>query len=164
MRIILVLGSPNSNDGVLSEMAESRVKVCLSLYEKENTCIILTGGYGAHFNVTEKPHAFYLKEALLKNGIPESAILSLVESRHSVEDATESKSIIEEINPEEVLVVTSDYHLQRAKIIFSAVFSQSEVFKFIPASSEKVDSKILRPLLDHEKTAVKDLIENGVRF
>lgn len=66
MRIIIVLGSPNSNEGVLSEMVKSRVEVCLSLFEKNNTGIVLTGGYGAHFNTTGKPHAFYLKEALLK--------------------------------------------------------------------------------------------------
>jgi len=81
-----------------------------------------------------------------------------------VEDATLSKPVIDEINPEEVLIVTSDYHLQRARIIFEAVFNPFKNFKFIAASSEKVDPRILNPLLDHKKRAVKDLIENGVRF
>ena len=164
MRIIVLLGSPNSDKGVLSQMAKSRVKVCVSLYEKERTGIVLTGGFGAHFNTTEKPHAYYLKQMLVRHGIPEMAIFGLVESKHSVEDATLSKWIIEEFKPEEIVIVTSDYHEQRARIIFEAVYAPFSNLSFISASSKNVDPEILQPLTAHEKMAVKDLLENGVRF
>jgi len=163
MQIILLLGSPNSDLGVLSEMAKSRVKVCVSLYKREMG-IVLTGGFGAHFNTTQRPHSFYLEEMLIKNGIPKTAILGLVESRNSVEDATLSKWIIEKFRPEEIIIVTSDYHEQRARIIFEAVYAPFSNLSFVMASSENVDPEILKPLLVHEQMAVKDLLENGVRF
>lgn len=164
MKIIVVLGAPNSEEGVLSEMAMSRVKLCVSLYEKEHAGIILTGGFGAHFNTTEKPHAFYLKEMLKKEGVPESAILGMIASSHSVEDATLSKWVIGALKPEEILIVTSDYHQKRAKIIFDAVYEPFKNLSFFSASSEFVDPEILNPLVAHEKQAVEDLLKNGVRF
>lgn len=164
MKLILVLGSPNAADGILSPMAESRLKTCLSVYAKEKVKIMLTGGFGTHFNISDKPHAYHLKQRLIAAGVPEEDILALVESRHSVEDATLSKWAIEEYNPEAITIITSDYHYERAKVIFEAVYAPFQGFSFSLASSEKVDPEILEPLLRHEKVAMQDLLDNGLRF
>lgn len=164
MKIILVLGSPNEVDCTLSEMAKSRLAVCLKLYENGNHKIVLTGGFGKHFNIADKSHAFYLKQNLVAENIPETDILALVESRHSVEDATLSKWIIGQYQPEEIIIVTSDYHYERAKMIFNAVYAPFTRISFLLASSKNVDPEILNPLVLHEKVAVQDLLDHGVRF
>ena len=164
MKIILVLGSPNEADGTLSEMAKSRLAVCRKLYETGMHKIVLTGGFGKHFNTTDKPHAFYLKQYLLAHNIPETDIPDLVASRHSVEDATLSRWIIGEYHPDEIIIVTSDYHFERAKIIFDAVYAPFTNFSFSLASSEDVHPEILNYLISHEKAAVQDLLDHGVRF
>lgn len=164
MKLILVLGSPNAADGTLSAMAESRLQTCWSVYTKEPAKIILTGGFGAHFNTSNKPHAYYLKEKLISMGVLEADIVALVESRHSVEDATLSKWIIEVYHPEAMTIITSDYHYERARIIFEAVYAPFQHFTFSLASSEKVNPEILEPLIRHEKIALQDLLDNGVRF
>lgn len=164
MKIILVLGSPNSATGELSPMAVSRLQLCLQLYSTEPRKIVLTGGFGTHFNTSDKPHAYYLKQALLNAAVSADNILALVESSHSVDDATLSKWIINEYNPEEITIVTSDYHLARAHVIFKAVYSPFENFTFASASSEHIDRSLIDPLVQHEQVALRDLLDNGVRF
>ncbi|MBE9464277.1 YdcF family protein [Dyadobacter subterraneus] len=164
MKIILVLGSPNEPDGTLSEMAKSRLKFCQNLYRSGTYKIVLTGGYGPHFNTTDKPHAYYLQQALISQNVKEEDILALVESRHSVEDATLSKWIITKYQPEEIIIITSDYHFERAKMVFDAVYAPFMDFSFSLASSENVDPETLNLLIQHEKIALQDLIDHGVRF
>jgi vancomycin permeability regulator SanA len=164
MKIILVLGSPNADDGTLSEMALSRLDVCIGLYQNEPFKIILTGGFGAHFNKANKPHAFYLKQKLLSLGVPMEDILAIVEASNSVEDATLSKWIIEKYSPEEIIIVTSDYHFERAKLIFETVYAPFANISFALASSSGINGSIIDPLILHEKVSIKNLMEYGVRF
>ncbi|GLU52093.1 YdcF family protein [Dyadobacter frigoris] len=164
MKIILVLGSPNEPDGTLSEMAKSRLTVCQKLYVSGTYKIVLTGGFGQHFNTSDKPHAYYLKQNLLSKNIREEDIIGLTESRHSVEDATLSKWIITQYKPEKIIIVTSDYHFDRAKLIFDAVYAPFTDFSFSLASSVNINPEILNQLIQHEKTALQDLRDHGVRF
>lgn len=164
MKIILVLGSPNEPDGTLSAMAVSRLDVCINLYKEGWDKIVLTGGFGTHFNTSPMPHAHYLRRDLMSKGVDANDILALVESRHSVEDATLSKWIVDDYKPEEIAIVTSDYHARRTRIIFDAVYAPFDRFHIVAASSEAVDGQLLRQLIEHEHKAVSDLLENGVRF
>lgn len=164
MKIIIVLGSPNDPDGSLSKIAESRLSVCQEIYESGSFKIVLTGGFGAHFNTSDKAHAYYLKQHLIANGIAPEDILALIKSRHSVEDATLSQWIIARYKPEKIIIVTSDYHFKRAEIIFKAVYFPFTDFSFSLASSKSVNPDVLNLLIQHEKTAVQDLLDHGVRF
>jgi uncharacterized SAM-binding protein YcdF (DUF218 family) len=164
MEILIVLGSPNGSDGTLSKMAESRLDCCIRLYQHGKHKILLTGGFGLHFNVSEKPHAWYLKQKLAATGIAEEDVLGMVESGNSVEDATLSKWILQELDPARVTIITSDYHLERAKLIFKTVYAPYEKIDFHAASSVHIDPVIIDSLIKHEKIAVQDLLENGVRF
>lgn len=164
MKILLVLGSPNSPEGHLSEMAISRLEACCQLYSVEKASIVLTGGFGAHFNTSDKPHAYYLREQLLAGGIPPEAILGLVDSANTVQDATLSKWILAQYNPDEVVVITSDYHVPRARVVFEAVYAPFRNLTYVGTSSAKVAPDILEPLQKHEIRALQDLQDNGVRF
>lgn len=161
---MLVLGSPNSPKGELGPIAISRLQVCRQLYDQEPQKIVLTGGFGLHFNTSPQSHAFYLKQVLLEAGIAPADILPLVESRHSVEDATLSKWIIESHKPAHLTIVTSDFHVERAKLIFEAVYAPFRQFTFVGASSAHLDPSLIAPLVRHEKVALQDLRDHGVRF
>ena len=93
--IITVLGSPNDNSGKLYSIAIERCNEAIKMYKSNpGWKIVLTGGFGQHFNTTDKPHAFYLNEYLVEHGIPESDILEFVESSNTLEDASLLKPII----------------------------------------------------------------------
>lgn len=123
--IILILGSYNDEQGVLSEIATSRLDKGISIYQNYlNSKIILTGGYGSHFNSTKRPHSFYAKLHLIKNNIPVIDILDEVNSSHTLEDAFLSKKIIEKYVDKKIIIVTSDYHIPRVQFIFNLVFKE----------------------------------------
>ena len=164
VKILLVLGSPNSPEGQLSEMALSRLEACCQLYSLEKAPIVLTGGFGAHFNTSDQPHAYYLRQYLLAHGIPPEAILGLVESANTVQDSTLSKWILDQYKPQEVVVITSDYHVPRAQVVFEAVYAPFRNLTYVGTSSANVDPAILLPLQQHEVRALQDLKDNGVRF
>ena len=68
--IILLLGAPNDEQGRLSQMAQDRIDCAYNLYaNNEHMTFLCTGGYGQHFNTTNRPHAYYAKQALIKKGV-----------------------------------------------------------------------------------------------
>ena len=164
MKILIVLGSPNSEDGILSPMALLCIQKCMELYDPHSCKIVLTGGFGVHFNTSNLPHYGHLKKYLLKNGISEEAILELIPSRHSVEDASLSHFILKKYKPKEIIIITSDYHQKRAGLIFETIFAPYNRITVIGANSETIDKALIDPLVSHEHLAFQDLIENGVRF
>ncbi|ULT24474.1 YdcF family protein [Sphingobacterium sp. E70] len=73
--IIIVLGAPNDARGNLSQIAQDRLNCAYNLYQANGSFrIVCTGGFGAHFNPTEKPHYFYAQKFLIEKGIPDHAI------------------------------------------------------------------------------------------
>jgi uncharacterized SAM-binding protein YcdF (DUF218 family) len=163
--VIIILGSPNKCNGDLYDVAKARCKLALSIYRKHiNYKFLLTGGFGAHFNTSSKPHACYLKKYLVKAGVSEENILEYAESANSIEDALLSKEIIIKHNIHNVIVVTSDYHQKRAKFIFKNVFSNLNInLSFSLAKTNIKNSQLdIKSLIKHEKKALKNLNKIGI--
>lgn len=145
-------------------MAISRIEKLMEYYGNGHYKIVLTGGFGTHFNTTSKPHFEYLKQNLLQKGVPEKDIIALIPSQNSVEDATLCYFILEKYKPNEVIVITSDYHKNRAELIFKTVFLPFTTISVIGANSNEIEQTLLEELVTHEKSAIANLIKNGVRF
>ena len=120
--VILILGAPNDDDGRLSPMAQGRVALGYRHYCALGWPLLLTGGRGEHFNRTPLPHAHYLQQWLLAHDVPISAILPFVLSHHTGEDALLARPIVETAGARRLLIVTSDFHVERATWHFRAVF------------------------------------------
>ncbi|MCX6811156.1 MAG: YdcF family protein, partial [Candidatus Berkelbacteria bacterium] len=151
--IIIVLGSFNDEKGNINYIAKSRLNAGIKkLKEKDSYKLLLTGGFGRHFNTTNNPHAYYAKKYCLKNGIMPENILDFVESGNTVEDAYFSKPIIDKYRPEEVTIVSSDFHLPRVKYIFNKIFFGRKL-SFI-GSHDNIPKEPLMKILDHEKEAL----------
>lgn len=155
--IILVLGAPNDDTGELSTIARERCEHAIKEYRRHpGYKFLLTGGYGDHFNTTEKPHAFYTKRYLLARQIPEQDILSeFVESSNTLEDARLSHPIVKRYGVKHVLVVTSDFHLDRAKYIFQQTFKDMHLS--FSGSHTDLPQQELEALRLHEQNALRRL-------
>ncbi|NRB50911.1 MAG: YdcF family protein [Saprospiraceae bacterium] len=160
-KCIIVLGSPNDAEGNLSPIALSRLKVAKELYQAERVFILCTGGFGPNFNVTKHPHALYAQHFLLANGVMSEDLLDSVLSANTVEDAVLSLKQLNDLGIEEVLVVTSDYHIPRVKFIFDKLFDNYQVF-YHPADSQHLDESARQKLFSHEIRALKGLKEKGL--
>ncbi|HRW07760.1 MAG TPA: YdcF family protein [Caldilineaceae bacterium] len=125
--MIIILGAPNDDGGNLSAMAQGRVALGYAHYCERGWPLLLTGGIGDHFNRTTLPHAYYLQQWLLAHGVPPHAILPFVRSRHTGEDALLARPIVETTGARQLLVVTSDFHVERAAWHFRAVFPDDEL-------------------------------------
>ena len=159
-RIILTLGAPNDEQGNLSPMALDRLECTLGLYQhNDHVKILCTGGFGESFNTTNHPHAYYSRRFLMEQGVSEDVLLEPVLTTNTVEDFRMSKPIIEREKPDLLLVVTSDFHMRRVKLLHDLILKYPHVV-FIPAKSS-LSGEELAPLVLHEELAVKSLQERN---
>jgi uncharacterized SAM-binding protein YcdF (DUF218 family) len=155
--LIIVLGAPNDASGKLSTIAIERCEQAIREHRQNpGFKFLLTGGYGSHFNVTDKPHAFYTQSFLVAHGIPEEEILGLVESSNTIEDTRLSKPMITRLGVEHIIVVTSDFHVKRARYIFEREFPNVEII--FSGCSTYLPEADLTALKKHEERALEKLI------
>lgn len=160
--IIIILGSPNSKDGQLYSVAKQRCDKGIQEYLNNPAWrIVLTGGFGEHFNESAKPHTYYLKNYLLMRGIDPAAIIDSVMSTNTLEDASLSRPIIEQYNVGDILVVTSDFHYERARFIFEREFANVKIgirFSLCTTDESTCGFDLERQKI-HEKNSLKKLQE-----
>jgi hypothetical protein len=155
---ILILGAPNDNKGNLSLIAKSRLKLgAQELAVNTGFKILLTGGFGQHFNQTDHPHWFYAKDFLIKEHSisPKSFLPEAIDSTNTIEDIEMARPIIEKYNFSKIVIVTSEFHLKRVQYVAEKVFNLQKLivlYSFVP--DKELDQSILTALYDHEKKAL----------
>lgn len=155
-KIILLLGSPNNAKGELSQIAMDRISCAYDIYKSNDDIKLLcTGGFGKHFNITNLPHAHYAKEELIKKGVHEKDFLPFVISSNTYEDFEKAKAIIDNNTPDLLIVVTSDFHIERVRLLQKRIIDYPQTI-FVPAKSSLPKIELL-PLINHEKNAVERL-------
>jgi uncharacterized SAM-binding protein YcdF (DUF218 family) len=156
--IIVLLGSPNSDRGKLLSVARARCERAIVEYRRHPGYKILpTGGYGAHFNTTARPHAFYLCAYLVARGVPRQDILEFAESRNTVEDARLSLPLVRKHGVKKAIVVTSDYHADRARYVFEREYTDIELTFSLCATDPETCDLDLQALKAHEADALEKL-------
>lgn len=154
--VIVVLGSPNDEQGGLYSIALERCAQAFVEYQIHAEYKILpTGGWGEHFNTTDKPHGFYTQQELINRGIPETAFLPCVESSNTIEDARLTCLALKPFPKVDLIVVTSDFHAARARFLFEREFPERRIS--ISASRTILPTGALARLQDHERKALEKL-------
>lgn len=161
---VIILGSPNDSAGNISEMGQGRVGLGFETYRKlaaQGYRLLLTGGYGEHFNTTPQPNAYYAQKLLLDLGVPAEHIVEFAESRNTVDDALKSRPIIDKYGAAHLVVISSDFHIGRVKFIFEQVFPDKRL-EFLGAPYLESRSPEERErLLAHEARELTSLQERG---
>ena len=164
MTAIVVLGSPNTPEGELLPMAKKRLDKCYQEYLSSQYPIILTGGFGLHFNTSIHPHYHLAKEYIIQKGVDNQDIIASLDSSNSVQDATMLLPILAQNPIKHLKIITSDYHVERVEFIFKSVLAEKVSLSFTGVDSEGVAPEILEKLIAHEKLALEGLRKNGVIF
>ena len=156
---IVVLGSPNDENGNLLPIAISRCEKAFSEYVRMGKCRILcTGGFGEHFNLTTLPHGQYVQNYLIDKGVPPSSFLEIALSSFTLEDATLSEPILVKNFITHIVLVTSEFHMERAKLVFNHALPD---FEFSYAEAETLVSEVEHQRLkEHEIKAIKRELSN----
>ena len=120
--------------------------------EKADVIIMLGGGdkgrmekaaelyhedYADYVIITPESKDIYPQstEFAMELGIPEDAIIEEYEATSTYTNAVESFKIMDEHSFDSALVVTSDYHLKRSKLIYDRVSDGQYDLKYIAALS-----------------------------
>ena len=159
--VLIILGSPNSPSGKLSDISISRLNDCVNRYQKGNL-ILCTGGWGEHFNISKNSHATFAKQYLIEKGILEEDFLDFALSGNTVDDAVKIKPIISTLEKSKLTIITSDYHLNRVKIIFNKIL-ENYTMDFIGVESN-LGQEEYNTLMQHEKNAINSIIQNGLYY
>ncbi|TMP44657.1 hypothetical protein CWB96_16220 [Pseudoalteromonas citrea] len=159
--LVVILGSPNDDSGELSEMGKGRVSKGLEEYlAKRNSGwkLLLTGGFGEHFNMTDHPNAYYAKQILLENNVSAVDIVEFAESSDTVDDALKARPIVDKYSVDSLIVVSSDFHLNRVKFIFGEVFPDKNIAFSASPYLDNIGTEQQAILLNHEKKELESLI------
>jgi uncharacterized SAM-binding protein YcdF (DUF218 family) len=121
---IVVLGGGVDKKGNLTNMFLSRLKKTLELFKRNLADKIIVSGKwsGLYKFVPAKTEAEAALEYLVENGIPKDKIIKEEKSLDTIGNAFfTKKNILEKRVWTKILVVTSDFHLKRAKYIFNFI-------------------------------------------
>jgi uncharacterized SAM-binding protein YcdF (DUF218 family) len=96
---------------------------------------------------------------LTSQGIPDDQIVEFAESSNTLEDASLSKPIILKFGVREILVITSDYHVDRAQYVFEKEFADTDVtIRFSVSRTDETRCLLdLDALKRHEREAFAKL-------
>lgn len=109
---VIVLGARVMPDGELSTTLQHRIDKGLEVFRESGApYLIVCGAQGADEPLTE---ADAMAQYLISEGVPESAILRDPTSFDTRQNLLNAKALMAENGLSTAIVVTSEYHLQRA--------------------------------------------------
>ncbi len=130
--VVVVLGFDVTEDGLLPNEGKSRVQLAAdTLTSRESDVVIFSGDVShLHHYKPHKSEAESMKDYALTIGIREEAIITESKSKNTYENALFCKEIVDSHNWHSIILVTSKFHLSRAKHLFAKVFSSDYIFDF----------------------------------
>ncbi|WP_313893200.1 YdcF family protein [Psychrobacillus sp.] len=93
--------------------------------------LVVSGGQGSDEDIEE---AVVMKNFLLENGIPEDRLIVENQSTSTYENLLFSQEILPD-NVKSITIITSDYHLKRAKVLAEKIGWDADV---VAAKTPKV--------------------------
>ncbi len=115
--VIVVLGGGSYNSGYLKASSYKRLITGFFLYRKTGKPLILSGGSA----IGVIPEAKIMKELLIEFGVSKEHIYTDLKSRDTRENALYVKKLCERLKCERIILVTSAFHMFRAKRSFEKI-------------------------------------------
>jgi uncharacterized SAM-binding protein YcdF (DUF218 family) len=126
--LIVLLGHENDENGDLSSIALERCAVALESAAADRSARILTtGAFGEHFNRSSRPHSQILRDHLVSSGLKGEQISTAEFGSRTLEDALVTRIKAVDGGFKSIVVITSDYHLDRVQLIFGRVLPDFHV-------------------------------------
>lgn len=145
---IVILGAGLEGDQV-SERLRIRLDTAIDIINRSDAIIIVSGGQGPHEKISE---AEAMSRYIIERGVSDSRILKEEESTSTQENILFSNRLMEQEH-KRVTIVTSDYHMCRAKMLGERigweVYGQSGV---------NVTKELLRRMIREVLALAKDIV------
>ena len=125
MKLLVVLSHLMSRSCELGEESVARANMAIKMFpcDQYDKLVTLGWDYRADCDV---PIAEVVSDYILKNSeINKSSVIAIRESRDTVGDAIYCLDYFRSSKLKKIVVVTSDYHVERTKFIFNSVFNNA---------------------------------------
>lgn len=156
---LFILGAPNTPSGELSSISLLRIDRAIQVLGSGfGDAIMVTGGFGAHFNTSARSHRAIVHKHLAESG----AALDPAEpgdllSSNTVEDMVLIRGFLEGRGLARCGIVTSQFHARRCRYLISCLFEADTVTLFPADDPSDVDPAVV----EHERNALTRMIEQG---
>ncbi len=118
--VIIVLGAKIHPDGTPSNTLKYRLDAAKKAYDQNRApFIIVTGGQGKDEN---EPEAWAMKRYLIQTGVAPDRIFEESASGNTIENLRNAKAILQENKWSAAIIATTDYHMDRARLIARRLF------------------------------------------
>ncbi len=129
---VIVLGNAPRNIGHMSRILVNRLNVALKLYKKGMAKKLLLSG-GIRNQSDPVPEAVRMEGYLVRHGVKRKDIVKETKSTITLGNAYFTKKILGDARGLRLAVVTSEFHVKRARVIFSKIFGAK--ITFFPSKS-----------------------------
>ncbi|MCK4454265.1 YdcF family protein [Candidatus Parcubacteria bacterium] len=156
---IVVLGGGITKDGKLPKHIKERLEKVLQIFRKRKQAkVLVCGRYSFLYpknQLPKKTEARAMRDYLISIGIPKKDIYLENKSKDTIANVYYAKKLYFIPRKEkDAVIITSGFHLERAKFIFRKIFGKGYQFKFIsPLSSLKVKEKT--KIVERQKELLK---------
>ena len=167
--VVFILAGGFNNKGVINEWVKRRLDYFIKLYNSNNSikCVVCLGGGTYHKSPVLDENNYVIHEStglvkyLLDNGIPKNIIMREWFSYDTIANGYFSYINFTKIrNWKNILVITSDFHLERSKLIFEWIYSLDNTkynLNFIGVSDKGLDTNIINSRRIREKNSIINL-------
>ena len=139
---IIILPHLMSKKGILSSEGKARSHIALNNFKAMNYCFLLTSGWAYRMDSEISLSQAHRNFIANKFGNLEMSIIENHLSRDTVGDALFARYLYsDKIGVNRLMVVTSDYHVNRAKKIFSDIFFDVKSLEIVgvPSNPKSMD-------------------------
>ena len=152
---MIVLGA-KINGSEISDNLKLRLDKALEYYNKHKDIkIIVSGGKTKNADITE---ALAMKNYLVSKGVNSSNIIEEDKATNTFENIIYSKDILDDMNNKgKVLIVTSDFHLFRGRLIASILGIDNEGL----CSNSSMSTKLYYMIREYP-SSIKDIVKSIV--
>ncbi len=124
--VAIVLSNANDKSGNLSEEGKQRVRKAVELFKTGKVDKLLMSGGHAPGSENGPTEAENMREYAIRQGVPPGDILKEEKSRDTVGNAMYCRSVVDSLpGVDSIVVITSDYHVERAGYFFQKAFGSA---------------------------------------
>ena len=144
---------------MLSDIARSRVEAARLLSTLvDSVRLMVTGGFGAHFNTSEWPHRELVHGALASLNVEFDPLLpGSLESGNTIEDMFLIGELLERERIDSCFIITSTFHVSRCQVIFDCICSERTAVFVAARDPDDLSEDLLR----HERASLEGIKAAG---
>lgn len=152
-KVILVLGV-NPTDNI--DELHARVEQGISEYKNNpGSKLVFTGKYSRGYK--KDPgfrEALMMRDYAVEKGLCEKDIITECEARDTLGNAYYSKLIIDSLCTKEIVLVSTAFHLRKAKYFFDFVYPKEYKFTYSHPKEKSINANVLSEMKKKEKEAI----------